>query len=218
MDKWESKFAARLAKVEGQDAAHDWGHVRRVRGNALLLSGGTAAALEVVLPAVWLHDGVAVAKDSPERGRASRLAGAWGREVMEAVGYPTEYHDAVVHAIEAHSFSAGIRPETLEAKIVQDADRLDALGAIGIARCFAVGGALGRSFYEAGDPFCEAREPDDGTYTVDHFYAKLLTLPATMQTAGGKKEAERRVNIMRGFLAELRREVDGADGTVGMER
>jgi len=207
MDEWEAKFAARLETVAGQDAAHDVGHVRRVRGNAVLLSAGTEAKLEVVLPAVWLHDGVAVAKDSPERGRASRLAGAWARGVMKEIGYPAEYHDAVVHAIEAHSFSAGIPPETLEAKIVQDADRLDALGAIGIARCFAVGGALGRALYAADDPFCETREPDDGTYTLDHFYAKLFTLPATMQTAAGRAEAERRVEVMRGFVADFGREI-----------
>lgn len=208
MKQWETLLEAALLDSDTPgDAAHDVQHVRRVRANALLLGRGTDAKWEVVLPAVWLHDGVAVSKDSPERSRASRLAGAWARGVLDDLDYPAEHHDAIVHAIEAHSFSARITPETLEAKIVQDADRLDALGAIGIARCFAVGGALGRTFYALEDAFCETREPDDGTYTVDHFYAKLLTLPGTMQTAAGRAEAQRRAGVMRGYLVELGREI-----------
>lgn len=223
MKDWETRLEAVLLESisegssggtfgGGGDVAHDLGHVRRVRANALRLSDGTDAQLEVVLPAVWLHDGVAVSKDSPERSRTSRMAGAWARGVLKEVDYPAAHHDAIVHAIEAHSFSAGIEPTTLEAKIVQDADRLDALGAIGIARCFAVGGVLGREFYAAEDTFCEGRRPDDGTYTVDHFYAKLLGLPATMQTVPGKVEAQRRAGVMRAFLDELKREIGGADG------
>ena len=114
---------------------------------------------------------------------------------------------AIRHAIEAHSFSAGIAPETLEAKVVQDADRLDALGAIGLARCIAVGAALGRPVYEPNDPFCRERVPDDRGASVDHFYTKLLKLAGTMQTAAGRREAERRTAFLRAFLAQLESEI-----------
>ncbi len=90
---------------------------------------------------------------------------------------------------------------------MQDADRLDALGAIGVARCIAVGAALGRPIYLAQDPFCTAREPDDAGASIDHFYTKLLKLAGTMQTAAGRREAERRSEFMRSFLDQLRSEI-----------
>jgi uncharacterized protein len=91
--------------------------------------------------------------------------------------------------------------------VVQDADRLDSLGAIGIARCLLVGGHLGRPLCAPEDPFCVERPPDDQLYTIDHFYAKLLKLPATMQTAAGREEAERRADFMRDYLERLRAEM-----------
>jgi uncharacterized protein len=91
--------------------------------------------------------------------------------------------------------------------VVQDGDRLDSLGAIGIARCLLVGGKLNRPLCATADPFCESREPDDGRYTIDHFYNKLFKLPGMMQTTAGKAEAERRVLVMRAYLEELREEM-----------
>ena len=91
---------------------------------------------------------------------------------------------------------------------MQDADRLDALGAVGLARCFMVGGALGHDFYDPNDPFCETRPPDDATYALDHFYEKLLELPETMQTDAGRAEAQRRVQFMRIYLDRLSDEID----------
>ena len=109
-----------------------------------------------------------------------RLRRSW--RGFSRAGYP-EGWARHPHAIEAHSYSAGIPPQSIEAKVVQDADRLDALGAIGVARCIAVGSALGRPLYQADDPFCSARSPDDSGASVDHFYSKLLKLATTMQTA-----------------------------------
>ena len=165
------------------------------------------ARVDVVLPAAWLHDCVHVAKDSPQRAHASRLAADHALRFLESAGYPAAALPAIRHAIEAHSFSAGIAPETLEAKVVQDADRLDALGAIGLARCIAVGAALGRPVYEPNDPFCRERVPDDRGASVDHFYTKLLKLAGTMQTAAGRREAERRTAFLRAFLAQLESEI-----------
>jgi len=110
-------------------------------------------------------------------------------------------------AISDHSFSQKKIPKTIEGKILQDSDRLDALGAIGIARLFATSGNLKRPFYNIDDPFCNKRIPDDQTWTIDHFYQKLLKLESLMNTQSGKVEAKRRTKILEGFLKQLKQEV-----------
>ena len=189
------------------DAAHDIAHVRRVVANTRKLTSMEAANPHVTLPAAWLHDCVAIAKDDPRRSHSSQMAARAAVEFLSGITYPAELLDDVYHAIEAHSFSAAIPTRSLEAKVVQDADRLDSLGAIGIARCFLVGGRLNRPLLFDDDPFCDGREPDDSVYTIDHFYAKLLKLPATMQTDAGRKVAEQRADVMREYLATLRSEI-----------
>lgn len=205
--EWEPRFVQFLQAQTAVDGAHDLAHVRRVVGNALSLAEQEGAALAVVFPAAWLHDCVTVAKDSPQRSQASRLAAATAVSFLQQIAYPPEHLEAIAHAIAAHSFSAQIPAQTVEAKVVQDADRLDALGAVGIARAFLVGGVMGRPLYHEPDPFCQERAPDDGVATLDHFYTKLLRLPATMQTAAGKREAEKRAAFMRLFLAQLAEEI-----------
>jgi uncharacterized protein len=206
----ERHCVEKLTAMSG-DAAHDLEHVRRVVRNAQELAAAEGANLEIVLPAAWLHDCVTVPKDSPQRAQASRLAAAQAGRWLRAWGWPEDLLPEIAHAIEAHSFSAGIPSRTVEAKVVQDADRLDALGAVGLARCLMLGGALGRLLYVAGDPFCERRPADDSAACVDHFYTKLLKLGDTMQTAGGKAEAGRRTEFLRQFLAELKREITRND-------
>lgn len=209
LDDWTSRFADFLdAQMADADAAHDRAHVERVVTTATRLAQETGAETAVVVPAAWLHDCVVVPKDDPERDAASARAAAAAGHFLEDAGYPSEHVSAIRHAIEAHSYSAGIPPETREAKVVQDADRLDALGAIGIARCFMVGGALDRPLYAPNDPFCDDRAPDDATYTLDHFYEKLLGLPATMQTDAGRAEADRRAAFMRTYLDHLHDEIE----------
>jgi uncharacterized protein len=192
------------------DPAHDLSHVRRVVRNTVGLSRSETAEMDITLPAAWLHDCVSVPKDSDQRSQASRLAAAEAVTFLQSIGYPDAKLEAIRHAIEAHSFSAGIEPRTLEARIVQDADRLEALGAIGIARCLLTGGSMGTPLYDPEDPFSQAREPDDRRYTLDHFYCKLFKLPDTMQTEAGRAEAHRRAEYMRAFLERLRQEIDYA--------
>lgn len=192
-----------------QDSAHDLSHVRRVVHNALALAEVEEADLAVVLPAAWLHDCVIVPKDSSLRSQASRMAAETAVTFLQSQAYPAQHLDAIAHAIAAHSFSAQIPPQTIEAKVVQDADRLDAIGAVGIARAFIVGGKLGRPIYDEVDPFCQEREPDDFAATVDHFYTKLFKLADTMQTEAGRHEAQIRTQFMHDYLARLGRELPG---------
>lgn len=207
MKNWEVKFAVQMAKSQDQNSAHDVLHLERVVNTAKQLCVEQGADHNVVVPAAWLHDFVIVPKNDPLRSQASRMAAKAALEYLHAVGYPAQFCPAIAHAIESHSFSAKIAPETLEAKIVQDADRLDALGAIGIARCFVTGGILNRSIYRKEDPLCEARDPEDYLYTVDHFYQKLLLIPDSLQTASGRAEGQRRIVVMKEFLQQLAREI-----------
>lgn len=205
--QWEPRFLAFLDGHADPDPGHGVVHLKRVVATALQLAKEEGARLEVVLPAAWLHDCVNVPKDSPDRPRASRLAAEQAVRFLRDAGYAAEFLDGIAHAIEAHSYSAGVAPRTVEARVVQDADRLDALGAIGLARCIAVGAALGRPLYQPEDPFCERRAPDDRGASVDHFYVKLLKLAGTMQTAAGRREAERRTAFLEAFLRQLRSEI-----------
>jgi uncharacterized protein len=204
---WEPRFRQFVAAQPGADPGHGPAHVERVVATALRLAREEGARVEIVLPAAWLHDCVHVAKDSADRAQASRLAADHALRFLESAGYPEAHLPGIRHAIEAHSFSAGIAPQTLEARVVQDADRLDALGAIGLARCIAVGAALGRPLYESRDPFCRTRAPDDRSASVDHFYTKLFGLAGSMQTPAGQREAERRTAFLRAFVTQLESEI-----------
>lgn len=208
---WTDRFADFLGtQAAAADAAHDAAHIERVASTARRLAETESAQLDVVIPAAWLHDCVVRPKDAPDRAEAARLSASAAASFLKKAGYPTQWIPDIEHAIAAHSYSGTTPPDTLEAQVVQDADRLDALGAIGLARCFTVGGALDRPLYNPDDPFCEDRAPDDDTYTLDHVYAKLLRLPNTMQTETGRNEAERRASFLRTYLDRLRNELGHA--------
>ena len=203
----ESQLQAFVAELISTDGAHDLAHVQRVVANAKRYATTEQADLAVVIPAAWLHDCVSIPKSWPDRSRASSLAANKAAERLLAWGYPRATIDGIHHAIVAHSYSAGIEARTLEAKIVQDADRIDALGAIGISRCLLVGGNINRSLYSAIDPFCETRQPDDGEYCIDHFFSKLFGIAETLHTDAARQDAKERVGFMRQFLARLAAEI-----------
>jgi len=205
--KFEKKLLAFVQIEMGQDQAHDVNHILRVVKTAKNLCHSEGAKLEVVLPAAYLHDCVSVPKNHPDRVKSSQLAADRAVELLQQIGYPSEYFSAIHHAIHAHSFSAGIEPKTLEAEVVQDADRLDALGAIGVIRCIQVSCSLGVELYSDIDPFCRHRQPDDRRYTVDHFYTKLFKLKETMRTASARDEAIKRTAFMQAFLEQFAQEV-----------
>ena len=174
---------------------------------ALKLAAEEGADINIVLPAAFFHDCVNVPKNDPRRKEASRLSAEAVVEYLKSVSYPEKYFDGIKHAVAAHSFSANITAETIEAKVVQDADRLDSLGAIGIARCFTVSGFMARPYYCEGDVLAKRREPDDRVYAIDHFFVKLFRTAETLQTASARKEGQRRVAFMKDFLGQIQSEV-----------
>ena len=204
---FESAFADFVAKQDIHDAAHDLNHIKRVVKTAKRLAQAEQAELAIVLPAAWLHDCVTFPKNHPDNKRSSQLAADKAIEFLIELDYPSIYFDAIHHAICAHSYSANIATETLEAQIVQDADRLDGLGAVGVSRCMLVAGKLGSKLYNEDDPFCDSRAPNSKVAAVDHFYEKLFKTAETMKTRAGKQEAERRVQFMMSFLQQLETEI-----------
>ena len=117
--------------------------------------------MQVLLLAALLHDVGSEKKHTTEHDESEDLGRKAVEAFLESIGLEEEAREKVLYAVDVHRFSKGIVPVTLEARILQDADRLDAIGAIGIARVFLTGGTLGRELYHPDDPFCRAREPDD---------------------------------------------------------
>lgn len=193
--------------IMDNDSAHDFEHIMRVYKNAEKMCKKEKANKKLVLCAALLHDIVSYPK-SDKRSKMSSIESAKkSKLVLKKYGFSKQEITIVSDAIRDHSFSQNKTPGTIEGKILQDADRLDALGAIGIARVFATGGSLKRPFYNIEDPFCKTRNPDDKTWTVDHFYQKLLKLESTMNTKSGKIEATKRTRVLRGFLKQLKQEL-----------
>lgn len=182
------------------DPAHDATHLQRVWATAqVLLREHPEADAQVVHAACMWHDCVNLPKNHPQRAQASHMAAQKAIHALREQGFPEHKIAAVAHAIEAHSFSAGIPPKSMEAQIVQDADRLDALGPVGIARMFSVGAQLGRALAHPSDPLALQRALDDGAYTLDHIAVKLTALPASMQTAAGRSLGAERLAWVLSF-------------------
>ena len=219
--QWQQRFENWLkAHHATDDTAHDISHFRRVWNTAQRLMKDLPVDPLVILTACYFHDIVSLPKNHPQRGRSSQLAAERTMAILrdDFADFPAHHYAAIQHAIEAHRFSAGITPLTDEAKIVQDADRLEALGAIGLARVFAVSGALGVPLFDPEDPFADARELNDRAYALDHFQSKLLRLPGTMQTTAGRQLARQSADVLIQFMArlsaELRGDYEGIDAAV----
>ena len=179
------------------DGSHDAAHLIRVWKNARRIQAEEGGDLRLLAAAVLLHDCVAVEKNSPLRAEASRLAAEKASGLLAAEGWSESDVAAVAHAILTHSFSANIAPETLAAKILQDADRLDAIGMMGAARCFYIAGRMGSGLYDPMDPLAENRPLDDKAFAIDHFEVKLFKLADGFQTSAGARMAQERTQRLR---------------------
>lgn len=196
------------AMLAGRDPGHDMEHVSRVYAMAEQIGKEEGADLEILLASALLHDLVVHPKGSEKRSRSADDSAELAEKMLQKRGWFKDRIERVSYCIRSHSYSKNVNPATLEAKILQDADRLDALGAVGIARTFSVGGSEMRKFYNPADPFCETgRKPEDTKWTLDHFKAKLLKLEGTMHTASARKIAHERTRFMEAFLAQLEKEI-----------
>ncbi|MEX2192183.1 MAG: HD domain-containing protein [Nitrosarchaeum sp.] len=189
------------------DSAHDFDHIMRVFKNAQKICKKENAPEKLVLSAVLLHDIVSYPKSDKLSKSSSIKSAEKSKKILKKFNFTKEEIQIISDAIRVHSFSRNKIPATIEGKILQDADRLDAIGAIGIARVFAVSGSEKRPFYNVKDPFCKNRMPNDEIWALDHFYRKLLKLEFLMNTKSGKIEAKKRTKILKDFLNELKKEI-----------
>jgi uncharacterized protein len=206
-DVWDALRHIAQTRCAEADPAHDWLHVERVAASARAISLAEGADVEITVAAALLHELFNHPKGHPESRRSGEICAEHAREALRMVHWPEGRIEPVCYAIRVHPFSLGVTPETLEAKVLQDADRLDAIGAIGVARCFATCSDMKRPFYDPDDPLCERRAPDDKRWGVDHFYKKLLGIEGRMHTATARAMANDRSAFMKLFLKQFGAEV-----------
>ena len=196
-----------------EDLAHDHLHVLRVYNWALKLAPEVGADADLTGAAALVHDLVNIPKEHRDRPLGSERSAEASRGLLAAAGYSSNEVALIVEAVRTCSWSRGLQPTNPMGVALQDADRLDAIGAIGIARTFATAQAMssrgqhGR-FYDPDAPLAANGRPlNDRKQPVDHFYAKLLKLSATMHTVTAKREAERRHQRLERFLNDLAEEI-----------
>ena len=199
-------------KLQGAEGGHDWFHIQRVYKNALLIAKTESCDLNVVALGALLHD----IADSKFHDGDETIGPRTARQFLESQNVNDDVIVHVIHIIENISFKGGNfekKFSSIELNIVQDADRLDAIGAIGIARCFNYGGFKNRELYNPSIP--PQMKMDKETYkastspTINHFYEKLLLLKDKMNTQTGKQIAAERHEYMEGFLTQFYAEWDG---------
>lgn len=209
MESIEAK--AKELMLEGSSSGHDYAHVQRVHALCCRLAEmEDAPVLRPVLEAAaLLHDiGREWERRDPAVDHAEKSA-ELAESLLREAGFPEAHIPKVLQAIRTHRFSSKRPPETLEAMLLQDADRIDASGALGIAMTFAYGGAHDRILYHPEDPFAEDRDLDDKTYSLDHFYTKILALPDSLHTESAKAIARERTSFTRAYLEQLKNEMAG---------
>ena len=190
------------------DSAHDFSHSERVLRNAMRIADVEGGDREVLAAAAYLHDIANLPKNHPDSKMSSERSAERAGQILRDLGMSPSQVELAEDAILCHSYSRGLTPQTHEGRVFQDADRLDSLGAVGIARTFAVGGATHRPLYSTDDPFIRrGRIPNDKENTLDHFECKLFKLAAMMQTKTGKHLAEMRIAAMRDFVRALEGEI-----------
>lgn len=193
-------------KFSDQEGSHDWFHIERVCNLAIYIQEKEGGDRTVVELAALLHD----ISDHKYNGGDWTAGASMAEELMRKIGFTSEIIDKVAQIITHVSFKGANvidDVESIEAKIVQDADRLDAIGAIGIARAFSYGGSKNRPLYHPEvEPVLHTSKEEYAksvSHTVNHFYEKLFLLKDLMKTNTGKELAEKRHNLMQKFIADF---------------
>ena len=203
-----ARFRAHLDAEElSRDSAHDLSHSLRVARLAHRICEAERADADVAVAAALLHDLVWVPKNHKDSKHTAEMSAELAPELCSGLPLIEEKSSRIADCILTHSFSGGGVAASLEARIVQDADRLEAIGAIGLARVFATGASFGASLWHSGDPWAERRDLDDKAFSLDHFERKLLILAAGMNTKAAKALATNRQQVLLGYLAALREEL-----------
>lgn len=199
-----------MEKISSEDVSHDFSHSYRVLLNAEKISKIEGGDLDIIVPTALFHDLIVYPKnsDADKRFQSQEDSAIEAEKILKSIaGYPKEKIESVAKSIRECSFSKGIIPDSLESKILQDADKLESTGAISIMRTFSSGGQMRKTFFNPQDPFCEKRSPDSKKYALDLFYTRLLLVKDKMNTKTARKIAEERHNPLIFFLNELKNEL-----------
>ena len=197
-------------KLPNDDPSHDINHALRVLSTARKICRSEKGDIDIIIPAALFHDLVNHPKNSPKAAFSADESADKTNIILQSLPeYPQSKIPKVISAIRSCSFSKGVVPNFLEAKILQDADGLEATGAISIMRTFASSGSMKRPFYNTEDPFCLKRSPDDLSYALDLFYTRLLKVEQRMHTMCAKRIASRRTLFLKHFLSEFEKELNG---------
>jgi len=193
-------------KLRNESTGHDYWHCYRVAKNVLLIGKKEKANLQVLELAAWLHD-VAAGVDKDHEIRSAQFA----RKFLSNLNVDQKIIKEVVNCIRKHRFSKGTRAKTLEEKIIQDADKLDALGAIGLARLFILAGKHGQITYDPriSPDFDYYLKHGGSNTTINHFHDKLFKLRKLLHTKTAKKIAFGREKYMKNYLERFLLEWNG---------
>lgn len=199
-------------KIFKKDPSHDINHTLRVLVLAEKISKKEKADMDIIIPAAIFHDVINYPKNHIKRLDSSEESAKLSKKVLKNINsFPKEKIDRVYESIRLCSFTKNIKPNFLEAKILQDADGLESMGAISIMRTFSSAGILNKSFYNNADPFCKKRIPNDDKYAVDLFFTRLLIVKNRLHTKTAKKMALKRFVFLKEFLKELDFELKQSD-------
>jgi len=195
-------------KMSKKDPSHDINHALRVLALSEKIAKEENADLDVVVPAAIFHDVISYPKNHHKRLLSSGESAEFAKRILKKIrSFPKNKIVNVVESINLCSFTKGLKPDFLEAKILQDADSLEAMGAISIMRTFASAGVMNNTFYDTLDPFCKKRKPDDSKNALDLFFTRLLVVQRRLHTKTAKDISKKRVEFLKTFLNELEREL-----------
>ncbi len=212
MDEELRNKLIRIAKerISDTDVSHDFEHALRVLSNAERIAEVEHGDLDVIVPAALFHDLIVYQKNHPDKHRSQEESAKAAEHILNVMDdFPQDKIAKVKQCILECSFTKGIIPELLESKILQDADGLEATGAISIMRTYSSTGQMKRPFYNSDDPFCENHKADAQQFALDLFYERLLKVAERMHTKTAKKIAQRRTDFLIDFLHEFKLELEG---------
>jgi uncharacterized protein len=191
-------------KMPKDDPSHDIHHALRVLAISEKIATAEKADFDIIVPSAVFHDVISYPKNHHKRLHSSKESAEFAKRILKNIeSFPEEKIEKVYESINLCSFTKGLKPNFLEGKILQDADSLEATGAVSIMRTFSSAGIMNKTFYDVSDPFCKKRKPDDNKYALDLFFTRLLVVQSRLHTKTAKSIVKKRVSFLKVFLKEL---------------
>lgn len=195
-------------KMSKDDPSHDINHALRVLTISEKIATAEKADFDIVVPSAVFHDIISYPKNHHKRLHSSKESAEFAKRILKNIkSFPKDKIGKVYESINLCSFTKGLKPNFLEGKILQDADSLEATGAVSIMRTFSSAGMMNKTFYDVSDPFCKKRKPDDSKYALDLFFTRLLVVQSRLHTKTAKNIAKKRAKFLKAFLKELKVEL-----------